>query len=40
MGDGIWLIGRRSKTIEALDASVDMENNREEEERGSGEGIN
>jgi hypothetical protein len=29
MGDGIWLIRRTGKTIEALGASVDMENNRE-----------
>jgi hypothetical protein len=35
MGGGIWLIRRRIKTIEALGASVDMENDRE-----WGEGIN
>jgi hypothetical protein len=29
MGGGIWLIRRRIKTIEALGASVDMENNKE-----------
>jgi hypothetical protein len=29
MGDGIWLIRRTGKTIEALGASVDMENNGE-----------
>ncbi len=29
MGDGIWLIRRTDKIIEALGASVDMENNRE-----------
>ncbi len=32
---GIWLIGRRGKTIEALGVSADMKNNREK-----GEGIN
>ena len=35
MRGGIWLIRRTGKTIEALGASVEMENNRE-----WGEGIN